>query len=437
MTMIGGIAAENSGQISDCYTIWNKRLNKENQSLIAKNSGTVATSLLVHDGECKGVYDGSGNFQPEYVIQKTSDLKNLGFDTRQCWEYVGDSSLLRFQSQHWHSADKSFGQKMIVTIKTVEQYVTFAEKVNSGEPGFLTAKVRLESDLNFRGQNIPIIGIRKECAFSGVFDGQGHLIWNGTIRNEEAVYAGLFGYMKGVVLNLIFDGRIHGERNLGGLCGYNYGTIDCCGAVIRTWTKGDRYHIGGLAVQNTGTIKRSYAVFEPRRVISPIIPMMLTAMFFICMGTLGYCTILKAMETGKEYATIEVDPGQEKVETPDGPEVVKNGSNSISFTFNQTVVISKSAGTCKLDFINPTSDSNKIVVELQVEDIAGERITVAQSKAILPGYQLEALTLNEAADEFLAEEPEEGYVVLVPYDSKTESKGVVQTELPVKMVYGN
>lgn len=437
MTMIGGIAAENSGQISDCYTVWNRRYSKENQALIAKNNGTVVTSMLVHKGECCGVYDGNGSFQSDYAIQKTSDIKNIGFDTKQCWEYVGDRALLKFNAQYWHSVNKSFEKKTIVNIKTVEQYIDFAEKVNSGDQRYLSAKVLLESDLNFKGKTIPIIGSKKDCAFSGIFDGQDHTIWNGVVQDDQAVYASLFGYMKGTVLNLTFDGRIIGERNLGGLCGYNYGIIDCCGAVIRTRAKGDRCNLGGLTVYNEGVIRRSYSVFEPKRVIPPIIPMMLAALFFICMGTLGYCTILKAMETGKEYATIEVDPGQEKVDMPDGQEVEKNGTNSISFTFNQTVVISRSAGTCKLDFINPASDSNKIVVELQVENDAGERVTIAQSKAILPGYQLEALTLNENAGDMINEAVAEGYVVLVPYDSKTEAKGIVQTELPVSIVYEN
>ena len=167
--------------------------------------------------------------------------------------------------------------------------------------------------------------------------------------------------------------------------------------------------------------------------MSPILLIIAAALVFLCIGGVGYLTILTAMDTGKEYATIEVDPGQEKVK--EEKNVEKNGSNSVSFTFNKNVVISKSNGACILDFVNPSSDSNKIVIELQIVNRAGERVTIATSKAILPGYKLEALQLSDSAYDVLTGTETKGYVVLVPYDSKTEAKALVQTELPVSIVF--
>lgn len=433
--MTGGIAAVNTGKITDCYAIWNEK--NDNQTLIAKNCGTVLTSMLVQKGECRGVFDGNGAFYNDYAVQKTSDIKNLGFDTKQCWEYVGNDTLLKFNSNYWHSVCRDIEKRFIFHIKTVEEYMVFAERVNAGDEKYLTARVLLEGDLDFKGRKIPIVGIKKECAFAGIFDGQDHMIWNGIIQDDQAIYAGLFGYLKGTVVNVIFDGRVKGSGNLAGLCGYNAGNIDCCGTVIRICAKDERCHVGGLVAYNEGVVRRSYTLFERKRAVPPILLVFLTAMFFVSMGSLGYCTIATAMDTGKEYATIEVDPGQERADEGTTEEVNKDGSNSISFTFNQTVVISRSAGTCKLDFINPANDSNKIVVELQIVNAAGERVTIAQSKAILPGYKIESLNFNESAYELITGAETEGYVMLVPYDSKTEAKAVVQTELPVSIVFEN
>lgn len=433
MAIIGGIAAANTGNIKDCYAIWNKTDNNTARPLVAKNSGTLFSSLLVYKGKCDGVFDDKGVFHKDYQITKTSDLKNVGFDTHKCWEYVGKEALLQFDADHWHGILKDNEKRPFLHIKTVEQYIAFAEKVNNGDERFLNAKVFLDCDLNFKGKSIPIIGKKREMAFAGIFDGQDHIIWNGVIQDNEAVYSGMFGYLKGKVANVIFDGRVIGTNNLGGLCGYNLGEISYCGAVVRVGWKDDRCSVGGIVANNEGAIIRCYSIFEQKRTVSPILLIIAAALVFLCIGGVGYLTILTAMDTGKEYATIEVDPGQEKVK--EEKNVEKNGSNSVSFTFNKNVVISKSNGACILDFVNPSSDSNKIVIELQIVNRAGERVTIATSKAILPGYKLEALQLSDSAYDVLTGTETKGYVVLVPYDSKTEAKALVQTELPVSIAF--
>ncbi|MFZ2146341.1 MAG: GLUG motif-containing protein, partial [Sedimentisphaerales bacterium] len=94
--------------------------------------------------------------------------------------------------------------------------------------------------------------------FTGVFDGNGHTISNLTI--EGGWYLGLFGYLGSgtEVRNLgVVDVNITGVDNVGGLVGYNYG-----GAVTRCYSTGavsGDYFVGGLVGYNSGTVTQCYS----------------------------------------------------------------------------------------------------------------------------------------------------------------------------------
>jgi hypothetical protein len=103
-------------------------------------------------------------------------------------------------------------------------------------------------------------------AFTGVFDGNSHTISNLTIDSNSAGndYLGLFGLSSGgEIKNLgLKDVNIAGDDNsiyLGGLVGYNEGSISNChstGAV----TGGDNsQYLGGLAGINGGSISNCYS----------------------------------------------------------------------------------------------------------------------------------------------------------------------------------
>ena len=107
----------------------------------------------------------------------------------------------------------------------------------------------------------------------------------------------------------------------------------------------------------------------------------------------------------------------------------------MSFTLYEAVEISRGSRTAKIDFINPSSDANKIVVELQVVGSSGERTTVGSSKAVLPGYSISTIPITNPTA--LTGSETKGYIVLVPYDNVTEEKKVVRTELPVTIRYAD
>lgn len=92
--------------------------------------------------------------------------------------------------------------------------------------------------------------------FTGVFDGNGYVISGLTIKRSVQDYVGLFGYLdtSAIVRNLeLIGGAILGHNNVGGLAGWNQGTIEQC-SVTGATEGGDC--VGGLA----GNV--SYGVIE-------------------------------------------------------------------------------------------------------------------------------------------------------------------------------
>ncbi|RVU11965.1 GLUG motif-containing protein, partial [Methylobacterium oryzihabitans] len=98
--------------------------------------------------------------------------------------------------------------------------------------------------------------------FSGTFEGLGHTLTGLTI-DKAGEFAGLFGAVGsgGTVRNLgLVGGSVRGSSYVGGLVGYNVGTVSRSYAVGAV-TSFDRssLSLGGLVGANSGTVSRSYA----------------------------------------------------------------------------------------------------------------------------------------------------------------------------------
>ena len=127
----------------------------------------------------------------------------------------------------------------------------------------------LKADLDLKGITVTPVAPDTSTAygfqgtkFTGVLDGNGHIICNADIYNPTKEYVGLFGYVSysGQIRNLgIEDVNITGRHTVGGLVGYNYysNITDCyvTGAV-----NGFDY-VGGLIGYQVGSsiIKHCYA----------------------------------------------------------------------------------------------------------------------------------------------------------------------------------
>ena len=132
------------------------------------------------------------------------------------------------------------------------------------------------NDLDFKNSGIFIIG-SDSTPFTGVFNGNGHIIRNvdinnplfgsvgpsGQIRNlgvEDVNITGsgsLVGYNQGSITGCNVTGAVTGKDQVGGLVGSNGGTISNC-YITGAITGGDGS--GGLAGDNSGTITDCCAV---------------------------------------------------------------------------------------------------------------------------------------------------------------------------------
>lgn len=95
--------------------------------------------------------------------------------------------------------------------------------------------------------------------FTGIFDGNNHIIRNVVINQPAKDYVGLFGQIGtgGQIIDLgLEDVRIKGRNMVGALAGLNYGTAISCYATGEVW--GNNY-IGGLFGRIEETISGCYA----------------------------------------------------------------------------------------------------------------------------------------------------------------------------------
>ena len=90
--------------------------------------------------------------------------------------------------------------------------------------------------------------------FKGTFDGNGHTVSGIYINKENADNQGLFGEVGdgGVITNVrVEDSYFDVDDSVGGIVGYNYGTVSNCsniGTVIGIGT------VGGIVGENGGTV---------------------------------------------------------------------------------------------------------------------------------------------------------------------------------------
>ena len=154
-------------------------------------------------------------------------------------------------------------------IATAEELYEFANIVNERNNtacAVLTADITLSSDTNWT----PIGNYSNQ--YKGTFDGGGHTITGLSvdIQSDNTIYAGLFGYIGegGTIKNVgLEDSKItcssSGYIHVGGVCGFNGGTIENCyntGDVSGTGTSsyGDVYAGGVCGLNYHGTIQNCY-----------------------------------------------------------------------------------------------------------------------------------------------------------------------------------
>ncbi len=142
-------------------------------------------------------------------------------------------------------------------IETAEQYKEIRDKISLWSGNYV-----LKNDINFNGDLIRPLGDYTDN-FRGKFSGDGHKIYNVTIKpNANAVisaYCGLFGVNHGTIMNLTVEANVSGTQYVGGICGDNYGNIVGCS--FSGTVTGTSDYVGGICGSNndSGTVERCSA----------------------------------------------------------------------------------------------------------------------------------------------------------------------------------
>jgi hypothetical protein len=146
-------------------------------------------------------------------------------------------------------------------IYTAEQMNAIGADANDWDKCF---KLMADIDLSgFDGTEFNIIGYYVSWddnkPFTGVFDGNGHIISNFTYTSVGTNYIGILGFVKGEIKDLgLIDAIVDGGtgKNVGTIVGGNSGTITNCYSIGSVM--GDTV-VGGLVGFNLGTITNCYA----------------------------------------------------------------------------------------------------------------------------------------------------------------------------------
>ncbi|MBR3790837.1 MAG: hypothetical protein IKK20_03430, partial [Clostridia bacterium] len=150
-------------------------------------------------------------------------------------------------------------------IENERQLFALANNVNGGT-NYANKYFKLTKNISltqpFRSIGWYNTGTGANNYFAGTFDGQGYTISNLTIttasNGNNANYMGLFGYVYtgATIKNLNVAVTATGGSYVGGLAGYNMGTIS--NVMVSGTVSGSGSYIGGIVGVNSGTIKNAY-----------------------------------------------------------------------------------------------------------------------------------------------------------------------------------
>ena len=131
---------------------------------------------------------------------------------------------------------------------------------NSGANAILTGEI--DASASDTGSTWTPIGTTSN-PYKGTFDGQGKIVKRLTTSNDKADYVGLFGYVGagGKVENVgLEEDSITGDEYVGGMVGYNKGTVSGCHNTGKV--TGTGHHVGGVVGGNEGTVTNCYNTGE-------------------------------------------------------------------------------------------------------------------------------------------------------------------------------
>ncbi|MBO6214658.1 MAG: hypothetical protein J6N76_03875 [Lachnospiraceae bacterium] len=426
----GGFVGTNTGSISECYSYYISKGRDSDIPFAGRNEGSIRLSFESSRGSIRDHWSLKGS-QSKRDIKSEDEARAAGYDVENTWVYDDERGLLIFREDNWKTGNVASDSKPTY-INNENELLKYIDLVNGGNKKAASAHIILNADISLRGRKIDPIGVSRKVAFTGVFDGNGHMISDYTVQGRDIGAYGFFGYNCGTVINLTLDGSVIGEGNVGALCGVNEGRILCCGTYSDIYGKGDKLRLGGFCGSNIGIIEKSCGAARIHRALIPLIPIGIIASLLMLIGIIMFMAIPAAADVDQIYSPIESDEDQIKIAEEEEPPA-ETLENTMSFRFDETLHIDPATGNVYLNFENPSYSTNKVVISLYSEDDNGGRTLLAESKAIEPGFGLSYLTLNHLGYEAVNSGVRKGYIVLNAYNEEDDSKAMVDSTLPVNI----
>ncbi len=222
------------------------------------NVGTLANLMVDTDGVAHGelkageetseytitlkMQESAGN---EYQDAEIDGMSLIVLATQLASEYDSIDNQYDANAQYdWDgTADKEFKEELenagatdVIEISTAAELKAFADAVNKENKTFDKNTIKLTADIDLNNLDWEPIGQTGKTQFKGVFDGQGHTIYNlnvdSTTEHGANYASGLFGWLEQgspSVKNLTINGaKVKGHHYVAVIAGYAYGTIEDC-----------------------------------------------------------------------------------------------------------------------------------------------------------------------------------------------------------------
>ncbi|MHB0990509.1 MAG: beta strand repeat-containing protein [Burkholderiales bacterium] len=270
--LFGGLVGDNSGSITNSYANGVMTVNPNQAGgLLGANYGNVSTSYwntgVYASGIGAGTLTGATGLTSTQM-QTASNFAGFGFTTTpgatgNNWVMVDADGSLNNAGGVTGATRPMLASEYSATINNAHQLQLMEMALTAGYTlgaNINAAATGNSTDTWGSSGFVPIGNANVTARFSGTFDGLGHIISNITINTPMVGFVGLFGVTNAasMIRNVgLTGGSVSGSSYVGGLVGYNFGTISntyATGSVT-----GSSNYVGGLVGVNYGTISNAYA----------------------------------------------------------------------------------------------------------------------------------------------------------------------------------
>jgi hypothetical protein len=242
---VGGLCGYNTEIITACYSTGDIVGDDSVGGLCGKNYGGIIGACFWNT-QTSGVTNSAGG-----IGKTTAEMQTEATFTSAGWNFIDNWRMNGYpilRCQLYDGGSGTEADPYLVSSKL--NLLQLNENTNNCDKCF-----KMTADIDLSGESFTAAVISTQ--FTGCFDGNGYVISNLRITGSSDL-VGLFVLIggRGVVRDLGVYVNIHGESDVGGLCGCNYGKVISCFAIGNV---SGRAEVGGLCGRNIGEVISCYS----------------------------------------------------------------------------------------------------------------------------------------------------------------------------------